>query len=141
MSEHIEDDGYDAKLPYTNRRRHGWNYRLVSYPDTEPGKREGQRLLEIRRVEYDNRDLGDGDAQFGHVSHIETRKWTALASRFGSVEEVLVDLERRKAAVDRPVIIYAEWREHRKYMREWYAKQTEKDTSETSTHEPGASAF
>lgn len=45
-----EDDGYNAKAPYDFRRHGGWNYRVIAWPDTEPGSAEGQRHRDSQGV-------------------------------------------------------------------------------------------
>ena len=103
-------DGYNADAPF--RGRGGWNYRVISWPATEPGDPEGRRYLEIRKVHY-ARGIDDS-GQFRDIVEIEgeDREFESSAPEGRTTDELLIDLKRMEAAVDRPAILLEEWCAH-----------------------------
>ena len=107
-----EEDGYNAHAPFDpHRRGGGWNYRVISWPDTEPKVPKGQRHLEIRKVYYHRRAGGDEAGQFGDIFCIDgdDRRHGAGAPEGRTIEELLVDLKRMAVAIERPAISWDEW--------------------------------
>jgi hypothetical protein len=85
----------------------GWTYRLFSELWTEPDVPEsGKRHLTIRRVYW---------SEFRPVSHPIPEDVFAIDHEEAvpeghTTEEIEVDLERMRKALDEPVMILAEWR-------------------------------
>jgi hypothetical protein len=114
-SEASSDGGYDPRLPRGNLR--GWNYRVISWPESCPDAPSDSRRLEIRRVYWGRygRDIID-EPTVGKIDRV-ARGWEHRQEDLpcgNSIEELFVTLERMKAALDKPAISWDEYRAHRK---------------------------
>ena len=83
----------------------GWTYRVLSKLWTCPDDREcGRRFLSICRVYWK-----EFPVQYPIHDDVETIHDDCRGQAGHTIEEVETDLERRRLALDEPVLIRSEW--------------------------------
>lgn len=82
-----------------------WDYRVLSWINTNPDEMPGRRVLSICRVWYNWRPVEWPNPADGDIAAIDPDEGLVGYT----AEELMLALERMRSALDKPALIKAEW--------------------------------